>query len=559
MTLLLQRMRAGAGGNRVQQQWNHVAPQLQDFQRCNEMTAPSRPVSGEFQPIRKRRGTVAALAALSFCALHAVMEAQAAPAAPGPGRPNIVLLIADDMGWGDLSSYGHPVFETPNIDRMAQEGQRWTDFYVSSPICSPSRGAMLTGRVETRTGLYGVSNSVVVANDPNSFLDKETTIAQVLKGNDYSTALFGKWHLGDAAAAYPTRAGFDEWWGTPMSNDAYFVGGVTNEQLRKRAMSGEPLQKIYGEYIAQATASFTKPRNEMWDIPLISSHRVEVGTQVRYEDKELERPIDQGTYNRRLTDQVVDYVGKKHERPFFAWVGYEKPHLPHFAGPEFEGTSRGGRIGDAIAELDHSVGRVLDALRRSGNDKDTLVVFVSDNGPWLWFEELSGSAGVLREGKKSTYEGGMRVPAVFWQPGTVTPAVVHGIGSAYDLLPTFAAMTGARLPAAELDGVDLSVTLKGQADSPRHTMPYYLGGKLMAWREGDWKLNIHEASARFGGRKGKLAKPTLYHLGRDPGEKYDQADKEPAIAERLLRSALAFEQSVTKEGPGFDRVLKASR
>lgn len=521
-----------------------------------DITFPSRPVSSELLPFRKRCCSVAVL---GFCALNAVMQAQASPAAPSSARQNIVLLIADDMGWGDLSSYGHPVFETPNIDRMAQEGQRWTDFYVSSPICSPSRGAMLTGRVETRTGLYGVSNSVVVENDPNSFLDKEATIAQVLKGNGYSTALFGKWHLGDAAGAYPTRVGFDEWWGTPMSNDAYFVGGVTNEQLRKRAMGGEPLKKIFGEYLAQATASFSQPKSELWNTPLISSKRVGTGTEARYEDQELERPIDQKTYNRRLTDQVVDYVGKKHDQPFFVWVGYEKPHLPHFAGPEFEGKSKGGRIGDAIAELDHSVGRVLEALRSGGNDKDTLVVFVSDNGPWLWFEALSGSAGVLREGKKSTYEGGVRVPALFWQPGTIKPSVVHGIGSTYDLLPTFVAMAGAKLPVAELDGIDLSVTLKGGKDSPRHTMPYYLGGKLMAWREGDWKLNIYEASAHFGGRNGKLPQPTLYHLGRDPGEKYDQAANEPTIVERLLRSASDFEQSVAKAEPGFDRILKASK
>ncbi|MCY1278051.1 Arylsulfatase [compost metagenome] len=513
----------------------------------------ARPLAGQTPPLHIKRKLITALAALSVCALS-TMQAQATPAT---GSPNMILLVADDMGWGDLASYGNPVLETPNLDRMAQEGQRWTDFYVSSPVCSPSRGAMLTGRVETRTGMYGVHNNVVIENDPNTFLDKEVTLAQLLKDSGYRTALFGKWHLGDSLAAYPTRSGFDTWWGTPMSNDGYFIGGVTPEELRKRALAGESPQKLYAEYLAQATASFTDPKSEMWNIPLVKSDRVEVNGQVRFEDQVLERPIDQKTYNRRLTDQVVNYVSQPHEQPFFVWVGYEKPHLPHFAGPEFEGTSKGGRLGDAIAELDHSVGRVLDSLRRSGNDKNTLVVFVSDNGPWLRFEELVGSAGVLREGKKSTYEGGVRVPAIFWQPGVIRPAVVHGIGTAYDLLPTFSALAGAKVPAIELDGIDLSETLKGRGESPRTSLPYYLGGKLMAWREGEWKLNIHESSARIGGHEGKLNPPTLYNLGSDPGEKYDQAAKEPAIAQRLLKNAQAFEQSISKAPPRFDLVLQS--
>ncbi|MGY4816884.1 sulfatase-like hydrolase/transferase [Pseudomonas chlororaphis subsp. piscium] len=520
------------------------------------MTPPVPFVRPLVEPVPARypkRRLITALALMGICALSS-MQAQAAPATRE--RPNIILLIADDMGWGDLASYGNPVLETPNLDRMAQQGQRWTDFYVSSPICSPSRGAMLTGRVETRTGLYGVHNNVVIENDPNTFLDEEVTVAQILKGSGYQTALFGKWHLGDVPAAYPTRSGFDIWWGTPKSNDGYFVGGVTTEALRKRALAGESRQKLYAEYLAQASANFTNPRNEMWDLPLVKSDRLEANGQVRFEDSVLERPIDQKTYNRRLTDQVVNYVGQPHERPFFVWVGYEKPHLPHFAGPEFEGTSKGGRLGDVIAELDHSVGRVLDSLRKSGNDKNTLVVFVSDNGPWLRFEELVGSAGVLREGKSSTYEGGVRVPAIFWQPGVIKPAVVHDIGSAYDLLPTFSALAGARLPAVALDGVDLSGTLEGRQPSPRTSMPYYLGGKLMAWREGDWKLNIYESSARIGGPEGKLQPPTLYNLGRDPGEKYDQAAKEPEIAQRLLEDAQAFEQSFSKAPAGFDRVLE---
>lgn len=473
-------------------------------------------------------------------------------------RPNIVLLIADDLGWGDLSSYGHPVFRTPNLDRMAAEGQRWTNFYVSSPVCSPSRGAMLTGRVETRSGLYGAINSVQIDGDPFGFPDREVTVASLLHDAGYATALFGKWHLGDAPRAYPTRHGFDTWWGMPMSNDAYFVGApgsVSVKELRQRYASGESPKELFALYYRQAVAAFKNPKTEYWNSPLISSERVVANGTVDYRDQVIERPVDQPQYNKRLTDQVVSFISRKHDKPFLAWVGYEKPHLPHMPAPEFVGSSKGGPVGDAIAELDHSVGRVLEAVRRSGSAKNTLVVFVSDNGPWVLYEELVGSAGILRDGKASTYEGGSRVPALFWWPGTIRPAVVDGIGATYDFLPTVVALAKAKLPDAVIDGVDLGKTLRGQAPSPRQVLPYYYKGRLQAWREGDWKINLYDVSGRTPqvGKPSKLDKPTLYNLGRDPGEKYDRAASEPAIVQRLLRNAEAFEQSFAQVAPEFDR------
>jgi arylsulfatase A-like enzyme len=476
-----------------------------------------------------------------------------AKAAEAP-RPNIVVLVADDLGWGDLSVQGHPVYRTPNIDRMAAEGQRWTDFYVSAPICSPSRGAMLTGRAETRTGLYGVRNSVQIENDPYGFPDHETTVAEVLRDAGYRTALFGKWHLGDAPRAYPTRHGFDRWWGTPMSNDSYFVAGVSNDELRLRIASGTPPAEVFGEFVRQARSMFEAPRSKYWNIPLVRSERSTAGGEVTYDDVTLERPIDQASYNRRLTDQVVEYLGRKGGQPFLVWVGYEKPHLPHMPGPEFVGRSAGGPVGDAIAELDHSVGRVLDALRRSGRDRKTLVVFLSDNGPWLLFEDLVGSAGILRDGKRSTYEGGVRVPAIFWQPGTIRPAVIDGIGATYDFMPTFAALSGAHLPEVTLDGYDLSAVLRGESSSPRQVMPYFHDGVLSAWRHGPWKLHLYERTGRDVRPARKLAPPALYHLGLDPGERFDRAASEPALVDQLRREAEAFERSIVKAEPEFDRV-----
>jgi len=509
-----------------------------------------------------------ALRAMTALALAAPLSlVQAAPdSGPQTGphngphtRPNIILLIADDMGWGDLGSYGHPVFRTPNLDRMAAEGQRWTNFYVSSPVCSPSRGAMLTGRVETRSGLYGALNSVAIEGDPYGFPDRETTVASLLHDAGYATALFGKWHLGDAPRAYPTRHGFDSWWGMPMSNDAYFAGipgGVSIKELRQRFAKGESPKELFALYYRQAVAAFRDPKNSYWNSPLISSERVEANGKTEYRDKVVERPVDQPTYNKRLTDQVIDFVGRKRDQPYLAWVGYEKPHLPHMPAPEFVGSSKGGPVGDAIAELDHSVGRVLEAVRRSPDAKNTLVVFVSDNGPWILYEELVGSAGMLRDGKASTYEGGSRVPALFWWPGTIRPAVVDGIGATYDLLPTFAALAKAKLPDAVLDGSDLGKTLRQQAPSPRQVLPYYYRGRLQAWREGDWKVNFYDVSGRNpeGALEAKMAKPTLYNLGRDPGEKFDKAASEPEILQRLQQHAQAFERSITTAAPEFDRV-----
>lgn len=476
------------------------------------------------------------------------LMARAAPAAGPNGspdtRPNIILLIADDLGWGDLGSYGHPVFRTPNLDRMAAEGQRWTNFYVSSPICSPSRGAMLTGRVETRSGLYGALNSVQVEGDPYGFPDREATVASV---------------LGDAPRAYPTRHGFDSWWGMPMSNDAYFTGipgGVSIEELRQRFAKGESPKELFALYYRQAVTAFRDPKNAYWNSPLISSERIVVNGKTDYRDQVVEQPVDQPGYNKRLTDRVVDFIGGKHDKPYLAWVGYEKPHLPHMPAPEFVGSSKGGPMGDAIAELDHSVGRVMEAVRRSPDAKRTLVVFVSDNGPWILYEELVGSAGMLRDGKASTYEGGARVPALFWWPGTIRPAVVDGIGATYDLLPTFAALAKARLPDAVLDGVDLGKTLREQAPSPRQVMPYFYRGRLQAWREGEWKVNFYDVTGRKPEEslQVRMAKPTLYNLGRDPGEKFDKAASEPAILQRLQQDAQAFERSITKAAPEFDRV-----
>ena len=471
-------------------------------------------------------------------------------------RPNIILIVADDLGWGDLSVYGHPSIRTPNLDRMAHEGQRWTNFYVAAPTCSPSRAAMLTGRVEARSGLYGVRYGVMAEDDPHGFPDRERTVASVLKTAGYRTALFGKWHLGDAPRAYPTRHGFDYWWGLPLSNDAFFVGGTPTAELRKKAAAGMSRSDLIAIYTREARASFQNPINELWNMPLLKSQRTGTEDAPRFIDETVERPFDQASFSGRLTDEVLKYINASDKTPFFAFVGLEKPHLPHIPSKAYAGKSAAGAFGDVMMELDASVGRILDALRLSGKDKNTLVIFTSDNGPWYLFEEFGGSAGMLRDAKSSTYEGGVRVPALFWQPGKIKPALVDGIGSTLDFMPTFAALANATLPDTTLDGYDLRSSLQANAPSPRSTMPYYQNGQLMAWRDGHWKINFFEANGRTYQTK-KLESPTLYHLARDPGEKFDLATTEQAVVERLTNAAKQFEASFTKAEPEFDRRLKS--
>ena len=470
--------------------------------------------------------------------------------------PNVVVLFADDLGYGDLASYGHPNIETPNLDALGAVGQRWTNFYSPAPVCSPSRGALLTGRLPNRTGLYGGRLRVLFPDDPTGMPEAEVTLAEALKQAGYATAIMGKWHLGAEPAVYPTRHGFDYWYGLPYSNDMDWVGSFTFSDIVAGWLGGKGFTPEQQAELDARPAKYANPQVEYWNVPLIRS----VQTANGYTDEIIERPAQQPTLTQRYTDEALAFIDRHPDQPFFVYLPYSMPHTPLFASTHYRGKSRGGTYGDVIEEIDGSVGRIVAGLSERGLSENTLVVFTSDNGPWLTMLQMGGSAGLLRMGKGTTFEGGMRVPAVFAWPGRVAPGVVHDLGSAMDLMPTILSLAG--LPAPEntkLDGLDLSAALTGTGSSPREFMPYYRQGVLYAWRQGRWKLHlITEGAYGQGDPRNELDTPELYDLHSDPAERFDVAAANPQVVEKLMAIVAAHKKQLTSAPPLFDARLAAA-
>ncbi len=485
-------------------------------------------------------------------------------AQPNSTRPNIVVLFADDLGYGDLSSYGHPNIATPNLDALAAGGQRWTNFYSPAPVCSPSRGALLTGRLPNRTGLFGKRINVMFPDDPNGMPASELTLAEALGDAGYATAILGKWHLGDDPAAYPTRHGFDYWFGLPYSNDMDWVGTFTFSDRLTALTSGKGLTEAQEAESAARINKYVDPKIDYWNVPLIRSERNSQAGVPSYQDQIVERPAQQPTLTDRYTTEALGFIDRTRAatqtsgeaQPFFVYLPYTMPHTPLFASTHFQEKSRGGVYGDVVEEIDSSVGRIVAGLAERGLSRDTLVVFTSDNGPWLAMLQRGGSAGLLRSGKGTTFEGGMRVPAIFAQPGTVAPGVVHDIGSGLDLFPTVLKMAGVHVPGVHLDGVDLTPALTGQGSSGRNDIAYYRQGNLMAWRHGDWKLHlIIQGAYGEGPELETLVEPALYHLGEDPAERFDVAKAHPDVVASIRGRIAAHQSAMVEQPPLFDQRL----
>ena len=426
------------------------------------------------------------------------------PGSPSAQRlPNVVIVYADDLGYADIGPFSTRTGEarphTPHLDRMAAEGVRLTNFYVAQAVCSASRAALLTGAYPNRVGIQGALNH----NATHGINADEMTIAEVLKQRGYATAIYGKWHLGHRTPFLPTNHGFDEYFGLPYSNDMW---------------PRHPQQT-----------------NFYPDLPLIE------GTEVTRLDP------DQSQLTTWYTERAVSFMERNRERPFFLYVPHAMPHVPLFVSSKFQGRSPAGLYADVIAEIDWSVGQILDAVRRLNLDNDTLVIFTSDNGPWLSYGNHGGSAGPFREGKGTAFEGGTRVPFVARWPGRIPAGVVgHQPAMTVDLLPTLARLAGAPVSSARtIDGKDIWPLLANQrgAATPHEVLYFYWGAELHAVRSGRWKLHLTHPyqsleSAGKDGIPGKYVRKeieqSLFDLDSDPGESVDVSAANPEVVRRLL-------------------------
>lgn len=429
--------------------------------------------------------------------------AQDAPAR----RPNFIVIFADDLGYGDLGCFGHPTIRTPELDRMAAEGMRCTQFYSAAPVCTPSRAALLTGRLPIRTGMCHDERRVLFPQSKSGLPESEWTLAEALHEAGYQTACVGKWHLGHLPDFLPTAQGFDRYFGIPYSNDM-----SPKISDRGRLLGWPPL-------------------------PLMRDAEV------------IEEEPEQGELTERYTAEAISFIescSQQPERPFFLYLPHTMPHVPLFASEAFAGRSARGLYGDVVETIDWSTGEILRTLREKDLAESTLVIFTSDNGPWLIKHLEGGSAGLLRGGKGSTWEGGMRVPTICWWPGRIAPGqTATAVGSTLDVLPTLTSLAGIELPSDRtFDGVDLTTVLDGERASPREEMVYYRGTQLMALRRGPWKAHLRTHDG-YGGRPIETHDPPLlFHLERDPSETVNLAEKHPDVVAELLEALRAHAEAL---------------
>jgi len=443
------------------------------------------------------RGSAWFVATLSLAACGGGAEP---PGAGAPSnKPNVIIVLTDDQGYADVGAFGAQGFATPNIDRLAAEGMQFTNFYSAAPICSPSRAALMTGSYPVRVSVTGVL-------EPDSAIGlntEEVTIAELLKSSGYATAAIGKWHLGDADAFLPTRHGFDEYFGLPYSND-------------------------------------------MSPLPLLENEQA------------IEQDPDQSQLTKRYTEKALDFVTRNRENPFFLYFAHTMPHVPLAVSDDFVGESEQGLYGDVMMELDWSVGRILETLDELEIANDTLVVFTSDNGPWLAYGNNAGSAGPFREGKWTTFEGGQRVPGIMrWPRRTGGNVISNEIVTAMDLFPTIAAITGAEPPPWPIDGRSILPVLDGSGGAAGNSDPvyfyYYLSVELQAVRRDQWKLHLAHSYQTITvpgvdgnpGEEQPASIPlSLFDLDADPGETTDLAAQYPDIVTELTDAAAAFDADI---------------
>lgn len=437
-----------------------------------------------------------------FCVLGVV--GCSSPEQPQP--PNVVFILTDDQGYGDVGVYGAEDINTPNLDRMAAEGAYFTSYYATQPVCSASRASILTGCYPDRIGIHNAySPGSKVGLNP-----EETTLAELLKKRGYATGIYGKWHLGDAPKFHPRKHGFDEFYGILYSND------------------------MWPKHPQQGT---------VFNFPDISLYENETPLRV------LE---DQTFLTAALTEKAIAFIKKNKENPFFVYLPHPQPHVPLFASEAFQQTQARGLYGDVISEIDWSVGQILSTLKEEGLDENTLVVFTSDNGPWLSYGGHSGSPGIFREGKGTNWEGGHRVPGIVRFPKAIKPNTrIDAAAMGIDWLPTIVELTASNSPAKKIDGKSLVPLLTGETEQSPHEnlFFYYRTNELHAVRHKNWKLYVPHTYRTLNGRKGtndgfpvpyemnEIQTAELYDLSKDPEEQENLATTHPEWVEKISKIA----------------------
>ena len=427
-------------------------------------------------------------------------------------KPNVVLILIDDEGYGDVGCYGATGFQTPNLDDIASQGMRFTNYYAAQPVCSASRAGLLTGCYPNRIGLTGAlfpKHTIGINKD-------ELTMAEMFKAQNYATACFGKWHLGWQKEFLPLQHGFDEFLGLPYSNDMWPYDNISGERLPKG-----------------------KGRGNYPELPLMTGNEI---------SETISTLKDQDKLTTLYTEKAVDFINRNKDNPFFLYVPHTMGHVPLGVSEKFRGKSKQGLYGDVMMEIDWSVGEINKALQQNNLEDNTIFIFTSDNGPWLSYGNHAGSSGGLREGKFTSWEGGQRVPFILRWPGN-TPGgtVCNKLASAIDLLPTFASITNGKLADHKIDGVDITSLWKGDFEStPRETILYYFGkNHLNGVRKGNWKLILPHtygsSNTKPGGdgRRGRKIKMTLdkaelYNMMRDPGERFNVIESHPEKVQELM-------------------------
>lgn len=421
--------------------------------------------------------------------------------------PNIVLIFADDLGSGDLSCYGHPTIKTPNLDRLAADGIRFTQFYSAAPLCSPSRAALMTGRYPVRSGM----NFVLFPDSKGGLPESEVTIAQVLKQQGYATQIVGKWHLGHLPPYLPTRRGFDHYFGIPFSNDMSLTTNVVYDEVSRR-------------------------RGQKRGPQALERYRTLPGVPLMRDEQVLENDPDQTQLTARYTAEATGFLrsAAKAKKPFFLYLAHTMPHVPLFASERFRGKSLGGPFGDAVEELDWSTGEIRKTLAELKLEQDTLILFTSDNGATVQLGDFGGSNGPLREGKATTWEGGYREPFIACWKGRIAPGrVSRDVASTLDIFPTLMRLAGAAAPVA-LDGQDLAPLLWESGGRKQADFFYYHAGALHGMRRGPWKLRFPNPA--------QPDKVELYHVESDVAERVNvAADHADLVAQ--MRAAIAAHQA----------------